>query len=114
MNISYRPSQQKILQYTHGTMGIAAVPGAGKTFTLSALAAEIIGRGELAPEQEVLIVTLVNSAVDNFSSRINDPNDQTTIRVNWSDWLHQKKSMADEAHETQLIFQYVSPLKYLR
>ncbi|MCP4140538.1 MAG: ATP-dependent helicase [Chloroflexi bacterium] len=72
MNISYRPSQQKILQYTHGTMGIAAVPGAGKTFTLSALAAEIIGRGDLAPEQEVLIVTLVNSAVDNFSSRIND------------------------------------------
>ncbi len=72
MNITYRPSQQKILQYTHGTMGIAAVPGAGKTFTLSALAAEIIGRGDLAAEQEVLIVTLVNSAVDNFSSRIND------------------------------------------
>ncbi|MBT3338956.1 MAG: ATP-dependent helicase [Anaerolineae bacterium] len=72
MNITYRPSQQKILQYTHGTMGIAAVPGSGKTFTLSALAAEIIGRGDLAPEQEVLIVTLVNSAVDNFSSRIND------------------------------------------
>ena len=72
MTISYRPSQQKILQYTLGTMGIAAVPGAGKTFTLSALAAEIIGRGDLASEQEVLIVTLVNSAVDNFSSRIND------------------------------------------
>ncbi|MBT3313643.1 MAG: ATP-dependent helicase [Anaerolineae bacterium] len=71
-NITYRPSQQKILQYTHGTMGIAAVPGSGKTFTLSALAAEIIGRGDLAAEQEVLIVTLVNSAVDNFSSRIND------------------------------------------
>ena len=72
MTITFRPSQQKILQYTHGTMGISAVPGSGKTFTLSALAAEIIGRGELAPEQEVLIVTLVNSAVDNFSSRIND------------------------------------------
>ncbi len=71
MNPTFRPSQQKILQYTHGTMGIAAVPGSGKTFTLSALAAEIIGRGELAREQEVLIVTLVNSAVDNFSSRIN-------------------------------------------
>ena len=72
MNPTFRPSQQKILQYTHGTMGIAAVPGSGKTFTLSALAAEIIGRGELAREQEVLIVTLVNSAVDNFSSRINE------------------------------------------
>ncbi len=52
-------------------MGIAAVPGAGKTFTLSALAAEIIGRGNLGHDQEVLVVTLVNSAVDNFSSRIN-------------------------------------------
>ncbi len=72
MTITYRPSQQKILQYTHGTMGIAAVPGAGKTFTLSALAAEIIGRGDLGHDQEVLVVTLVNSAVDNFSSRINE------------------------------------------
>ena len=72
MTITYRPSQQTILQYTHGTMGIAAVPGAGKTFTLSALAAEIIGRGDLAHDQEVLVVTLVNSAVDNFSSRINE------------------------------------------
>ncbi len=72
MTITYRPSQQKILAYTHGTMGISAVPGAGKTFTLSALASEIIARGELAHDQEVLVVTLVNSAVDNFSSRIND------------------------------------------
>ncbi len=69
---NFRSSQQKILAYTHGTMGIAAVPGAGKTFTLSALAAEIIRRGNLAHDQEVLVVTLVNSAVDNFSSRINE------------------------------------------
>ncbi|MBT6062163.1 MAG: UvrD-helicase domain-containing protein [Anaerolineae bacterium] len=68
MTITYRPSQEKILAYTHGTMGISAVPGSGKTFTLSALAAEIIGRGVLDTEQEVLIVTLVNSAVDNFSN----------------------------------------------
>jgi DNA helicase-2/ATP-dependent DNA helicase PcrA len=51
-------------------MGISAVPGSGKTHTLSALAAEIIARGELGPDQEVLVVTLVNSAVDNFSSRV--------------------------------------------
>ena len=36
MTISYRPSQQKILQYTHGTMGIAAVPGAGKILSARA------------------------------------------------------------------------------
>jgi len=51
-------------------LGICAVPGSGKTHTLSALAAELIAAGRLAPEQEILIVTLVNSAVDNFSARI--------------------------------------------
>ena len=51
-------------------MGISAVPGSGKTHTLSALAAQLILSGSLADEQEVLIVTLVNSAVDNFSARI--------------------------------------------
>jgi DNA helicase-2/ATP-dependent DNA helicase PcrA len=51
-------------------LGIAAVPGAGKTQILSALAAQIIASGALADDQEVLIVTLVNSAVDNFEARV--------------------------------------------
>jgi len=51
-------------------MGISAVPGSGKTWTLSRLAADIIAKWELGTEQEVLIVTLVNSAVENFSNRI--------------------------------------------
>ena len=51
-------------------MGISAVPGSGKTHILSALTAQIISSGELGVDQEVLIVTLVNSAVDNFSGRI--------------------------------------------
>jgi DNA helicase-2/ATP-dependent DNA helicase PcrA len=67
-----RPSQREILKYTGGTLGISAVPGSGKTHTLSALAAQIISSGQLEPEQEVLIVTLVNSAVDNFSARIGE------------------------------------------
>jgi DNA helicase-2/ATP-dependent DNA helicase PcrA len=46
------------------------VPGSGKTHTLSALAANLIADGRLEPGQEILIVTLVNSAVDNFSARI--------------------------------------------
>jgi DNA helicase-2/ATP-dependent DNA helicase PcrA len=71
MNNFYpRSSQQKILEYTGGRLGIAAVPGAGKTHILSALAAKIIHEGWIASDQEVLIVTLVNSAVDNFESRI--------------------------------------------
>jgi DNA helicase-2/ATP-dependent DNA helicase PcrA len=65
-----RPSQQNILRYTGGRLGIAAVPGAGKTHILSALAAQIIHSGVLQDDQEVLIVTLVNSAVDNFEARI--------------------------------------------
>jgi len=51
-------------------MGISAVPGSGKTWTLSLLAADIILRGLLEDDQEVLVVTLTNSAVDNFSQRI--------------------------------------------
>jgi DNA helicase-2/ATP-dependent DNA helicase PcrA len=71
MNNFYpRPSQQKILEYTGGRLGIAAVPGAGKTHILSALAAKIIHEGWISGDQEVLIVTLVNSAVDNFEARI--------------------------------------------
>ena len=69
-NFIPRPSQEQILRYRGGRLGIAAVPGAGKTQILSALAAQIISSGALGSDQEVLIVTLVNSAVDNFEARI--------------------------------------------
>lgn len=69
---SPRPSQREILDYTGGRLGISAVPGSGKTHTLSALAAKIISSGRLQAGQEVLIVTLVNSAVDNFAARIGE------------------------------------------
>lgn len=65
-----RPSQEKIIQYKRGKLGIAAVPGSGKTWTLSLLAADLIGRGVLEEDQEVLVVTLVNSAVGSFYSQI--------------------------------------------
>ena len=65
-----RPAQKKVLAYRKGKMGVSAVPGSGKTQTLSALAANLIASGELLDDQEVLIVTLVNSAVNNFSQRI--------------------------------------------
>jgi DNA helicase II / ATP-dependent DNA helicase PcrA len=69
-NFTPRISQQEILKYRGGRLGIAAVPGAGKTHILSALAAQIIHNGSLGDDQEVLVVTLVNSAVDNFEARI--------------------------------------------
>ncbi len=72
MTFTFRPAQAQILAYTGGKLGISAVPGSGKTFTLSALAAQLIRSGRIGDEQEVLIVTLVNSAVDNFAARIKD------------------------------------------
>jgi len=65
-----RPKQQEVLSYRGGRMGVSAVPGSGKTYTLSYLAAELVASGLLEEEQEVLVVTLVNSAVDNFASRV--------------------------------------------
>ncbi len=65
-----RPAQEKILRYRGGRMGVSAVPGSGKTWTLSRLAADLLDRGDMRSDQEILIVTLVNSAVDNFKSKI--------------------------------------------
>ncbi len=70
---SPRPSQQRIVETLLQAagpvrMGVSAVPGSGKTHILSYLAAELVERVEA--EQEVLIVTLVNAAVDNFRRRV--------------------------------------------
>lgn len=67
-----RPKQQEILAYQGGKMGISAVPGSGKTQILSLLAAQIITNGDLEDDQEVLVVTLVNAAVDNFAIRVGE------------------------------------------
>lgn len=68
--LQLRPAQEKILAYQRGRMGISAVPGSGKTWTLSQLAARIVASGVLLDDQEVLVVTLVNSAVENFYQRV--------------------------------------------
>jgi DNA helicase II / ATP-dependent DNA helicase PcrA len=65
-----RPMQKAILEYKGGKMGVAAVPGSGKTHTLSCLAANLVSSVSLRDDQEILIVTLVNSAVDNFTQRV--------------------------------------------
>ncbi len=65
-----RRKQREILSYSGGKMGVSAVPGSGKTHTLSYLAAQLVASGVLEDDQEVLVVTLVNSAVDNFSDRV--------------------------------------------
>lgn len=65
-----RPKQLEVLAYKGGRMGVSAVPGSGKTQTLSYLAAQLVASDKLLSRQEVLIVTLVNAAVDNFANRV--------------------------------------------
>lgn len=72
MKPKLRRAQSDILSYTGGKMGVSAVPGSGKTYTLSLLAATLIERDVLKDNQEILVVTLVNSAVDNFAKRIGE------------------------------------------
>ncbi|MGM0501883.1 MAG: ATP-dependent helicase [Bacillota bacterium] len=68
--IELRPGQDNVLEYESGYMAVPAVPGAGKTFTLAHLAAELIAQGKVQPGK-ILIVTYMNSAVANFRTRIN-------------------------------------------
>ena len=79
--LTLRPSQQRILEYHGGRLGVSAVPGSGKTHVLSKLAARIISSGVLQEDQEVLIVTLVNSAVDNFELRIRENFDNPLLAL---------------------------------
>lgn len=65
-----RPQQARVLDYQQGRLAISAVPGSGKTLTLSLLAVKLILEGRLGDEGEVLVVTVQNSAVDNISRRI--------------------------------------------
>jgi len=66
-----RPAQKAVLAYQGGRMGVSAVPGSGKTHILSLLAAQLVSQG-LDDDQEVLVVTFSNSAVDNFQQRIHE------------------------------------------
>ena len=75
MTFTPRPSQQKILdtllQATGPCrVGVSAAPGSGKTHILSYLASQLVQL--VQDDQEVLIVTLVNSSVDNFRRRVNE------------------------------------------
>ena len=72
--MNLRPTQEAILQYQNGRMAVAAVPGSGKTFTLTLLAAQLIADGRIEPasHQQVLIVTYLNTSVDNFKARIRE------------------------------------------
>ena len=68
-----RPAQEEILKYEGGRLGISAVPGSGKTFTLSRLAAKLVQKLAASgpvDDREVLVVTFTNAAAENFRSSI--------------------------------------------
>ena len=67
--INYREDQIPIINYTGGTMAVPAVPGAGKTFIVTNLVAKILEQN-LNGKGKILILTYMNSAVNNFKARI--------------------------------------------
>ena len=98
--ITLRKAQKEVLEYAGGRMAVSAVPGSGKTTTLSYLAATLIADGRVAQSAtrqarpvesfllppigmvaesepgledaggQVLVVTFSNAAVANFKARI--------------------------------------------
>ncbi len=65
-----RKGQKELVeQYRGGYCAIPAIPGGGKTHCLSLWAVEMIARGLHKPGK-ILIVTYMNSAVNNFKQRI--------------------------------------------
>ncbi|MCK8827363.1 ATP-dependent helicase [Natroniella acetigena] len=69
-DVDLREGQDRVAEYEEGLLAVPAIPGAGKTFTLAYLTAELIARDDLVLPGKVLIVTYMNSAVSNFRSRI--------------------------------------------
>ena len=67
-----RPAQAKILKYRNGKLAVSAVPGSGKTFSLSLLAAQIISDKLIDVDrgQAVLVVTYLNASVERFRASI--------------------------------------------
>lgn len=67
----FRPGQSEVAEYKRGLLAVPAVPGAGKTTVLSWLAARLISEG-LPRGSKILVVTVMNSAVANFTRKIGD------------------------------------------
>ena len=67
--INYREDQLPIIQYESGKMAVPAVPGAGKTFIVTNLVAKLLEE-QRQGKGKILILTYMNSAVNNFKVRI--------------------------------------------
>lgn len=70
MKVIFREDQEKVMSYRKGIMSVSAVPGAGKTFILTRLVANLIKSTD--KNEKILLLTYMNSAVKNFEERIEE------------------------------------------
>ncbi len=70
LRASLRPGQQSLADWQGGQMAISAVPGAGKSHSLSVAAVIAIARFQLHQRHQLLIVTYTRSAAASIKSKI--------------------------------------------
>ena len=69
---SLRRGQQGLAHWSGGEMAVSAVPGAGKSHSLSVAAAIAIARNQLHSRRQLIVVTYTRSAAANIKSKIRD------------------------------------------
>ena len=69
---SLRSSQQGLANWRGGEMAVSAVPGAGKSHSLSVAAAIAIAQNQLHSRKQLIVVTYTRSAAANIKSKIRD------------------------------------------
>ena len=69
---SLRPGQQSLADWQGGQMAVSAVPGAGKSHSLSIAAAITIARHQLHSRKQLVVVTYTRSAAASIKSKIRD------------------------------------------
>ena len=67
---SLRPGQQNLADWKGGQMAVSAVPGAGKSHSLSIAAAITIARHQLHSRKQLVVVTYTRSAAASIKSKI--------------------------------------------
>ena len=67
-----RKGQESLADWKGGQIAVSAVPGAGKSHSLSVAAAIAIARNQLHSRKQLVIVTYTRSAAANIKSKIRD------------------------------------------
>ena len=69
---SLRQGQQSLADWKVGEMAVSAVPGAGKSHSLSVAAAIAVARNQLHSRKQLVVVTYTRSAAASIKSKIRD------------------------------------------